>query len=117
MNRTVGKSKIVNIFPICSNGVITHIGYCAHECEGDAEFKYNFLEANMKKDFKKCSKVQVKSRLIKSPFLKKDLGITLEHYKFCLQIPNYNGLFDEIFERIDAPFDQHTICLISLYNV
>jgi hypothetical protein len=93
---------IFNIFTICNDEVIEHIGFKAHELEGTDEEKIEFLKKNVQSD-------SIDFKYIKIPGsfkLTKDgndiIGaITVESYNTL----NHNGTISILFEPIFQVYD------------
>jgi len=93
---------IFNIFTICNDGVIEHIGFKTHELEGTDEEKIEFLQKNVQADSSdlKYIKIPESFKLTKG---KTEItgGITVESYNTL----NHNGTLSVLFEPIFQMYD------------
>lgn len=102
MKKLENSEIIMNIFPICYNGIITHLGYRAHKCKGSDNEKFQYLLDRVVEDFKVCNFVQVSSGFEVVESLKKTIGITFSDYKASLPFGCF-GLFNQIYSMVKAP--------------
>lgn len=96
--------KIFNIFPICDDRIISHIGFCIHEFVGEDEEKIQYLLSKVEEDSKKYSITEVPSEFkVKLPNGKEINGLTHERYNSLLHNGTDGVLYEEIFQLFGAP--------------
>jgi hypothetical protein len=88
---------IFNIFTICNDGVIEHIGFKTHELEGTDEEKIEFLQKNVQKDSSNLKYVKIPESFKFTQGDTEIIGaITIESYNTL----NHNGTLSILFEPI-----------------
>lgn len=96
--------KIFNIFPICNNRIITHIGFCVHEIDGTDEEKLKYLLSKVEQDSKKIKIIEVPSNFkVRHPSGEEINGLTHERYNSLLHNGTDGILYEGIFQHFGAP--------------
>ena len=96
------KEIIFNFFLICNSGLITKIGYVAHEIEGTDDEKTTFLLSNAYKDSKNIVFFDMpKNSKIITPLFELTGALRLDFYE-KLSFNQITSLFESVFIEYNA---------------